>query len=326
MKRLLLVLAGFVLWSAGTARAETVRRIEYGTFVRGLAVGGEQEDESYRREVFRLQGRAGDHVHAAVIAPTASAVLVELSRAGASSSLDHDRTITDKAGLGELWTTGSDQITNRFSGDFTLPDDGEYDITLSIMRDGLSADSPPIRYTFAVDREPVVRRLEYLVDHGGLGWKFHTQIAIKGGSLGFSTGSEILLGFGLSLGPGYQLGDKLGVDVLAATSVGVSLNSDTTMNRAPTVVLSTLLGPRLRYGNKYAGYSGISAGLTYMTVFTKPEGAEDPDSLGVGLKLEHVFAVAHNTDPDYDAGATVMLQGEWNGPLSIYSAGLAFSF
>lgn len=318
MRVLLAVLALVV--TVGTASAETVRRVEYGMFVRGMAVGGDQEDESYRREIFRFHGSAGDNVHVAVIAPTASAVLIELSRANAATTLEHDRSIVDRAGKGEKWTTGPGQITERFAGDFTLPDDGDYDVTISIMRSGLNSDSPPIRYAFAIDRDRVVKRLEFLVA-GRLGWHMQILFGTNGGMVEYSTESFGYLGFTLALGPGYQFSEKLGIDALVTPSIAIVF-SDTRMNKPPAVVLSTLIGPRLRYGNKVAGHTGVSAGITHMLSFTHPEGAKEPDAIGFGARIERVIAVADDPGVMF----TLTVHGQWNGAVSVYGGGIGLNF
>jgi hypothetical protein len=312
------------------ANAETeldVRTIEYGMWIQGLATGDEQTGLDFRQDVYRLHGHAGDHVHAAVIAPTASGVLLQVGRANKDTYLEVDAAITDTAGTAEGWTTTAAQ-TNRFAGDFTLPDDGDYDVTITLTRDELTADSAPIRYTLAVDRQHVVSRLSWLADHGeNLGWHMQSQFGFDASVVNFSTESRYCVSIRLALGAGLQLSDKLGVDLLANTSIALNPSSPDGGTMNPVGVLSTLVGPRLRHGNKYSGFTGLSAGLTYVAVLSGlPMAADDADAIGVGARLDWAFAVMHSENPNWDSGVMLSLQGEWNGPVSIYSAGLGFSF
>jgi hypothetical protein len=307
--------------AADTSQGQPVRGLTYGAVVEGTLTANEAWGKNARRDFYRFKGRAGDHVHAAVAAPTADRVICAIVVKGDMVPLPSDADIVDEIGRGANWTTAEDHITNQMAVDVTLPEDGEYDVIVAAKRLDLTEASPPVAYTLALAHEPVAGGVEWIAKHPLHGFGFHATVGASPGVIAFSSETAFQMGLQLAFAPGYQVSPRFGVDAYVQTAV--ALNPRTT----PIVLLSMLVGPRLRGGNKWEGFTGFTAGMSIVPLLSGlPAGAMDANAIGFGARLERSLAPARRLHPDSNITVTLHAQGTWNGPVAMYTTGVGISF
>jgi hypothetical protein len=309
----LLVLAGTAP-AAAEDPGKPVRALPLGTFVEGRLAGSDQDADGARSDVYRFSGGANDAVHVAATGPEGTTMHVQVVEVKTSRLLEPDPEVADP------------DAYERFSGDHrakvdvTLPRDGEYEVTVRATRDDLTEDSPALTYRLGVSRDRVIRDVLRLGVKPSLGPTFHVSAGIGYGSLGLPAGSRHGEAITAHAGPGYQITERIGIDVIA--DVNVFLNP----LDPPIVAFAATAGPRLRYGNKTSGFAGISAGPSYLTTITSlPDGDPEPQSSGFAARAEWALALGRSSKPGSKLTMRLFVQNMWHGESSYFAAGFATS-
>lgn len=203
--------------------------------------------------------------------------------------------------------------------DVTLPRDGSYDVIVRATSEGMTEDSPAVLYRLGVSRDRVIKDVVRLGVKPALGVTLHFSAGIGYGRVSLPDRSFNGEAISVHGGPGYQVSERIGIDVIA--DVCAFLNPT-----APLAGVGAMLGPRLRYGNKNHGFVGVSAGPSLlMTLTSVPDDGTEPQTSGVAARADYGLALSRGNQPRSKMTMRFFIQHMWHGESSYFAAGFAVS-
>jgi len=302
--------------AAADDEGKPIRGVTYGTFVRGVLTGADQDANGSRSDIYRFHGSTGEGVHVAAVT-AAPEIIIEVVDGKTGRDLERDPAIADEEAGG--WGTAS-APQDGMALDVTLPRDGDYDIVIRSAREDMNEDSPPIEYTLGVDRDLVAGRLQAANVKPDLGMGFHFSGGLAFGLLGLSDGTHPAEDTHVEFGPGYQVSEMLGIDLIFGAHMTIA--GDQGMVGA----FAFQLGPRARWGNKHRGFWALSMGPSLLTVPTAlPMGVTSGDTQGFGACVEWNAAPGRAKNPTSKTTLRLFAQMQWHGEGSLFTTGFGTS-